>query len=352
MVRSVGDSGVRFTLFYSGDITIYSFYLKCYINIRFLYLQKCETLIIHGRRIQNLDKYLGFLIENSPIVIGINITPRIREKLEEIGFPQDTRIGDSILPSSKTGKVCEYNAEGKYIPQKHLKMETAYRQVEWHWEEWNGPYDTTEQSKIVDVPYQRYPRIFSPPPSIELSLYNSIKGDTLLVSPEQLYNKQNKKLILHVINMFLEIFGECQVFSKDLADIIQAPTRKLNWRVLPPGRRPWQQLEKELKSIIDEVSKGKKPVVIDRLRTINKYGPDFAAVGTGGFRGYVIMGFQDRNLYVCESIFYGNATYIFDERWEELSRKTKAEILDNNLQTDRIIHRVNLWARQIRKWLA
>jgi hypothetical protein len=308
-------------------------------------------LIIQGRRISQLDRYLGFLRDNSAIVIGVKIIPHNRGKLEEIGFPEEIVIGDSILPSSKIGKVCEYNAEGKYIPQKHLPKETAYRQVEWHWEEYNGPYDTTSQSRIVDVPYKRYPRIFKHPPSIELSLFNSITGDTLLIAPEQLYNDQNKEVIRHTINMFLEIFRECQVFSEGMTDIIQAPTRRLNWRVLPPRQRPWYQLEKELESIIDEVTEGNKPVILDRLRTINEYNPDFAAVGNGGFRGYVIMGFQDRNLYVCESIFYGNATYVFDERWEELSKKTKAEILDNNLQTDRIIHRANTWARQIKEWL-
>jgi len=307
--------------------------------------------MIRGRRIRNLDRYLGFLENNSNIVIGTRIDPNNTEKLVEIGFPKDANIGDSVLPSASLGRVSEFNAEGKHIPQKHLPKETAYRQIEWHWEEYNGPYDRTPQSRILDVPYERYPRIFKPPPSIELSIFNTVTGETELVAQQQQYNDQNKEIITHTINMFLEIFGECQIFSEDMTDIIQAPTRRLNWRVLPPGRRPWEQLEEELKSIIDNVTVGNKPVILDRLRTINEFGPDFAAVGTGGFRGYVIMGFQERNLYVCESIFYGNATYIFDERWEELSQKTKAEILDNNLQTDRIIHLAKSWKHRIIKWL-
>ena len=39
-------------------------------------------------------------------------------------------------------------------------------------------------------------------------------------------------------------------------------------------------------------------------------------------------------------------TYVFDRDWEDLSRKTKAEILQGNLQKDRLIHRTT-WDRQV-----
>ena len=69
-------------------------------------------------------------------------------------------------------------------------------------------------------------------------------------------------------------------------------------------------------------------------------------MGRGGFSGYVVFGFPEKNIYVLESAYTGNATYIFDERWEQLSKMTKAEILNEQLQTDRIIHRVG-WNRRI-----
>ena len=62
------------------------------------------------------------------------------------------------------------------------------------------------------------------------------------------------------------------------------------------------------------------------------------------------MGFKEKNIYTLESLYYGNATYIFDERWEELSKKTKAEILNEKLQTDRVIHRKS-WDDKIKGWL-
>jgi len=79
---------------------------------------------------------------------------------------------------------------------------------------------------------------------------------------------------------------------------------------------------------------------------VNKYGPEFLAVGRAGFWGYVIFGFPDKDIYILESIYFGNATYVFADNWETLSTKTKAEILDAKLQKDRIIHKES-WDRNI-----
>jgi hypothetical protein len=59
-----------------------------------------------------------------------------------------------------------------------------------------------------------------------------------------------------------------------------------------------------------------------------------------------VFGFTDRSLYVLENSFAGNATYIFDKNWEELSQLTKAEILAEKLQKYRLIHRIH-WRRNI-----
>lgn len=306
---------------------------------------------IKQKRIRNVKTYLGFLKQNTPIVISKAISPNDTSRLLDIGFICSYSIGDTVLPSSKIGPISLYNAEGKYIPQKHLPKETAYREMEWHWEEYNGPYDRTPRSRIVDVPYKRYPRKFLSPPSIELSLLNDVNGNVLVTSPEMDYDNKDAETIKHTINLFLELFGECDILYRDLTAIIKSPSRKLNWTILPPGIRPWIELEEILKPILDELPKGNKPVVRNKLRIINQYGPNFTATGQGGFRGYIIFGFEQKGIFVCESIYYGNATYLFDENWEELSKKTKAEILNNDLQLDRIIHRASTWKRQITKWL-
>jgi hypothetical protein len=110
-----------------------------------------------------------------------------------MGFSCDPQEGETILPPASRGPVSKYNAEGKYEVHKDQPMETAYRMVEWHWREWHGPYDRVERSKLVDVPYQRYPRTFIPPPSVELSISTAADGQRIITAGSIDYIDENQK---------------------------------------------------------------------------------------------------------------------------------------------------------------
>lgn len=293
---------------------------------------------ITKKRIRNLEANIGHIKRGTKLMIGVRDIGKYQSTLKRIGFTEKLGIGESLLPPSSFGPVSRFNANGRYIKHRDLPMETAYTTVEWHWTEWHGPY-REERSRFVDRPYKRYPRTFVPPPSIEMTILKTTKGESIIVSPSIEYVKDRASLLKHTINLFLEIFGECQFFTEDLDEIIKVTIKKLNWTILPRGRRPWPQLRKEIQPVIGNLSKDKRRVAEHRIETINKYSPDFAAVGEAGFRGYIVLGFSGKNTYILESPYYGNATYVFNERWEELSKKTKAEILDRDLQTDRIVHR-------------
>lgn len=295
-------------------------------------------MIINKKRIRNISPYIRHISDGTKVIVGISDLQRFSSILSRIGLSEPYQNGQSILPPSIFGPISLYNAEGKNIVHKDQPMETAYREAEWHWQEWDGPYDRIDRSKIVDVPYKRYPRTFVEPPSVEFMVGVGSDGQTLLVSPPIEKSEENKEDLLHVINLYLEIFGECQFFTEALDSIIKTTVVRLNWEILPRGEMPWQQFKKHLDPLIKRAPKGNQPVLEYRLEAINGYKPDFRAIGRGGFHGYIIHGFSDRNLFVLESIYYGNATYVFGEKWEELSKRTKAEILNEKLQKDRIIH--------------
>lgn len=306
--------------------------------------------MITGKRINNLAKHFRMVSVDDDVTVGLLIREENRHKLPSIGFTDALEVGESVLPDSDTGPVSYYNAAGREIVHKDRPMETAYRAVEWHWEEWHGPY-REDQSKIVDVPYKRYPRTFLPPPSMELSIAATVGGELYVVGPRYRYDSDHEDRLLHLVNLFLEIFGECELLSGELEPFLQSPLKRLNWTILPPGRRPWEQLQGEIAHIIDRAPEGNQPLIKHRLEKINGFGPEFTAIGNAGFRGYVVFGFPDSNLFIFESTFVGNATYVFGEDWVPLSKRTKAEILDEHLQRDRVIHRAN-WDQRINELLA
>ncbi|MBD1905923.1 hypothetical protein NDI37_26875 [Funiculus sociatus GB2-A5] len=315
------------------------------LNLKVIYM------IIKAKRIRNLELHFRWLPPGKRIVFGVSAIDRFQSLLTKIGFTDTLQIGESVLPPPAFGSISRFNALGKLIIHKDRPKETAYRMVEWHWQEWRGKNSSEEQSKLVDVPYKRYPRTFVLPPSVELKIAaQSQEGEKLITSPMMTYDKRNRTQLLHTINLFLDIFGECQVFHENLDAIINVPIKHLNWTVLPPGRYPWSRLKSQVQSLIQRVPTGNQKMIDNRLETINKHEPDFVAVGRAGFRGYIIFGFTAKNLFVLESIYFGNATYILGERWEELSALTKAEILSEHLHKDRVIHRVG-WHRQIQKLL-
>ncbi|RUL84025.1 hypothetical protein [Tautonia sociabilis] len=300
-------------------------------------------MIIKKKRIRNLMLNLPGIPRGKTLVFALPNLPDLAGAVAGAGFPTPCESGSSVLPSIR-GPVSRFNAEGKFIVHRDQPKETVYRQREWHWVEWHGQ-DKVERSDIKDIPYQRYPRTFIPPPSVELGVATKTDGQSIIVADPITFSEQNDASCLHVINLYLELFGECHVLDQDLDAIIRVEVRRLNWHVLPPGVRPWGELAARLRDVIKRFDSDGNIAFRNNLDYINSFGPSFAAVGRAGFSGYVIFGFPQLNLYVCESVYKHNATYVFENDWQTLSQMTKAAILDHNLQKDRIIHMPGWHAR-------
>jgi hypothetical protein len=224
-------------------------------------------------------------------------------------------------------------------------METAYREINWEWKLWDGTWmsDTRYQ------PYLRYPRTKIEAPAVELEVQNDPAGAPLLVVDPLDFLPENDAALLHRINLFRELFGEAAVLTEDLEHYVRVETRRLNWELLPSGEMPWEQLQTHVNPLIDAMGERKGPVASRRLRLLTQeFHPDLVAVGRAGFSGYLVFGYGD--VYVMESLYYGNATYVFGSDWEVLSKLTKAEILNGDLQEARIIHR-EAWENEIRELL-
>jgi hypothetical protein len=119
---------------------------------------------------------------------------------------------------------------------------------------------------------------------------------------------------------------------------------------LPPGKYPWSKVKTDIEEIISNRNITQQHMMLRSCESINNLGPDFVAYGRAGFKGYAVFGFVQKNLYILESVIPNNATYVFEKNWEELSKLSKAEILDSSLHKARIVHNAN-WKNEFDKMI-
>ncbi|GAB2561931.1 hypothetical protein [Spirosoma aerophilum] len=294
---------------------------------------------IKQSRINNPHNFLQSLPAGSRFYIVLTDIESHANKLQKIGFSADLRAGEKLLPKP-FGSVSRFNAQGRDDKLTDLPKETCYR--DGMVKDWHGRWHN------VEIPYQRYQRIHVPGPSEELII--AIKDNKkVVISRELEYHSDQQKSVSevkHVINLFLELFGECEIFSDALVQLHQFEIERRNWTVLPTGEYPWDRAKDVLSDVTKGLSESKRRLVDFRFEHITKFKPSKLIIGTAGFYGYVIFCFEDVNLYLLESRFTDNATYVFDDKWEALAKLTKSEIINGELAKDRVVHKSG-WPMQI-----
>lgn len=298
-------------------------------------------LITGEKRIRKGANYLAHLAEGDTAYIGLAVTEEVESRLKEIGF-ENVNVGETLVPSPRLGPISKFNANGREIPQKDLPKEKMYRQQVWSWTDWHG----TSYSRIVDIPYQRYPRKLIPAPWISLTVIQANDKKFVIAEGTITKGETPDEEVTHRINLMLEIFKSAEILQENLERYQVPRVRRLDWDILPSGNMPWKSFKTHLGPVLDRASKNKTTIISERLETVSKYNPDFHAIGTNGYKGYIIFGFTELNLYIFETAEYGNATYVFEGEWEHLSGMTKAEIIAGGLHKHRFVH-LESWKGQI-----
>jgi hypothetical protein len=263
-------------------------------------------------------------------------------QLRSLGFDDTPSIGESLIPVP-VGSVSTFNADGHQITLRELPKVSQSRMVWSTWSDWHGNPHSGMQIRSQKV----YQKELVPPPEEYLTV---MQGESGLVLASRSLDKSvdDDEKIIHVINLFLELFGDLEITSVDLKTASALIVKRLNWRVLPPGEFPFERAMTELSDFIEKVEENVRPVIQTRIKSATQYKPDFVAVGVGGFREYVVFGFRSKNIYVLESPMLGNATYIFNSNWSEVSALSKKEILEGALCEARLVHNKR-WASALRQ---
>lgn len=296
------------------------------------------------RRVINVEPYIATVRHGEEFHIAFNGFNDQLARIRQIGFSENLQVGQQILPFI-LGPISRFNANGKYLIRRDLPKEEFFMERIWKWKDYQG----NEYEKFVYVRRERYQRELIPPPSEELVI-DSYGQNNIVVSRAFVKGPANFDEIKHTINLFLELFGECDLIRENYEPFLFENVTRLNWKIFPPGQYPWPAVREIAQERIQRQPAGNRPVIANRLEKITSHTPNFVAVGQGGFYDYVVFGFPQKEIYILESIKTGNATYVFGNDWEVLSRITKAEILNNQLQQERIFHRPG-WEAKINEIL-
>lgn len=286
-----------------------------------------KSYCIHQKRIRKLSIPKEYDINK--IQIGV---PVYTNEAAKVGLFE---IQDIVLPSGMFGVHSKRNAYGYQYTDKNKPKEYRYVSTICGY-----PFGNSNASMfITDLYKECFPKVFVDPFGIEFQLYANDEGQLFVIA--LMTDEIRTKYLKETINLFLEIYGVCYIFEKEiqLEDFIRK--ERCNWEILPPGTMPSKHIKKQ------QMEYQEKFVTFNiiRLEYIESLNPEKIVEGINGFKGYYAYIFED--CCVLESAIYGNATYIIPkENWEVFSQMTKKELFDTNKVIARIEHRQD-WKNNI-----
>jgi hypothetical protein len=294
-------------------------------------------MLIRKAYIRNVESYLASLPAGVAFRPVVEVGDQLMARLPALGFPPAPENGHTVLPAP-VGPVSRFNADGRWSVHRDLAKEERYiRTVSWRWKQWAGRDQTEEREEFRDINRECYPRTPVPPPGVELTFLDG-DGARLLIAPLMENVPEQVTAIGHVINLLLELAGECQLVREDFTHFAPPLLHRVNWSMLPPGAHPWERVETHLRDVLKRTSDNTQRVILDRQATIMEHRPDEQYVGLGGFSDYIAYVFTAQGVVVLESIRRDNAIYIFGDGWQSFAKLTKAEVLGNRLHRSRIVH--------------
>lgn len=284
----------------------------------------------------NVDKYI-YKCKNNKIVIAKVVKEEDLSILEKIGFSSPLTFNESITPRASYNKLTLENVNGKEIIRKDLPRDEEYVQsVHWKRIDWGG-YEHEGDNLVTRF---RYRREYSSAFNEKLNLIKNSEGETIICSNPFL--TEDKQRIKFVINLFLSIFGEFEVLDETLKF---QKIEKKNFTFLRPGELTKEQLKTIIGNNRKKSNSAENTLILQRFEFLNKFNElDTIMVGNQGFYGYYAI--KTKNFWVVECNFINNATYLFDDKWEEYVKLTKQEVINGNLCLKRVYHNQN-WEKEM-----
>lgn len=263
--------------------------------------------------------------------------------LPKYGLTKNYVEGLTLTPRA-SGSVTKANIKGKFaraIPER----KTVERKL----------IDYIRKTDGTHISYMRdfnvYVKELQHKYNITFRFVTNESGRKLIVSPPLLFDDANKVKNTHVINLFLEVFGEFEIYNAKLEPALPF-NKKYDFEILPSGQLNREDVEYLVEGA-RRFTKNENEVKAfkERLDYIMDFKPSLRGKGSKGFDGYIVFGFPDKGLAVIESMYSANATYVFDlSDYEEYISQKKIDLIKSRNVKKRIFHYDN-WKQSIEELL-
>ncbi|HEY5587771.1 MAG TPA: hypothetical protein VIK86_02310 [Candidatus Paceibacterota bacterium] len=298
------------------------------------------------KRIRKIDKHLQFyLSENDNYYIGLLFEDYLKSpNLDKYGLPKDFFEDFNQIPNP-IGSSTRANKNGFYVRKQPEEKETITRQIE-YFRKRDGAHIKYKREYYV------YKKIILHQFKIQLMFVVNEHGQQIVIGEKLNYSSVDFLKGTHVANIFCEIFNDFEIFDENLNPAIHFNT-KFDEIILPSGKLG------ELNNFEDLVQIGKRfsnneehnAAYQKRLQILKEFNPDIRGKGSNGFFGYIVFGFKDLNIIILETMYAGNATYIFTvEDFEQKVIKDKQTVLNEKLHLARFFHHDN-WEINLRRFM-
>lgn len=254
-----------------------------------------------------------------------------------LSFPRGKGEVASTLPIAEMGVYSTRNREGWEVKRTDLPMTTKT----FYWESPNfgdaSTYGTHFHSQVREV-YQREfhePRLYE----IETTVLTTTDSSSVFrIGVDQTFDRTSPDFefdLFFALNLLQENCGSVDVFPSSATRDDYIKTVTLDWEIFPPGT---------MDEVVASLTRGKTysapelKIVTDRVRVFERLKPQRYIRGSGKFGSYIGAQYAD-DLVVFENLKYGNALYVLYENWEEVSKRSRIDLLRGTDATfDRVPH--------------
>lgn len=298
-------------------------------------------------RVLNIEKELLGLVNISEIFrVGVYFDQNLIDRVDLAKYGINNTFTEGLSQVPKPVKATtKANIKGKYVRKQPEEKTEIERHISY-----------TRRKDGARVEYDRvyniYTKVLLHQFNAPISFERDDNGNELLLSPHMTFDRtqQGNEKCKHIINVFLEVFQDYDLFREDLNPFFKFE-KNFDEEILPSGTLSEARTASDLIGLVERhAGPEEAQFFADRLDVFKEF-QAIVKAGSKGINGYMTFEFDGKDIIVAESIRRNNATYVFNKQgYQEEIMRDKQDVRKNGLAI-KIFNHLDNWERNIRAFL-